>query len=181
MAFSSEAGMRAQQLIGSLALVCLTGCGVTTPSSSFNSPTLSAYGPSSASISGMGYDALQVGPQQWRVWYTGNANTDRLLIEQFALRHAAEVTANAGYDWFRVTYDDSTRHADGYRPVSRSGEITPSYIEEVEHTGPMGIVRNWIFREGPQGQTTAILDIQAGRGHRPGGAYDPAVIIGSYP
>jgi len=139
--------MRAHLLTGSMALTLLAGCGTST-TTSFVSPPLSAYGPSSASISGMGYDALQVGPQQWRVWYTGHAGASELLVEQYALRHAAEVAATAGYDWFRVTYDDNTRHANGYRPVSRTGEITPAYMEEVERTGPMGIVRNWVFREG---------------------------------
>ncbi|WP_156776012.1 hypothetical protein [Oceanicaulis sp. HTCC2633] len=172
--------MRAHLLTGSMALTLLAGCGIST-TTSFVSPPLSAYGPSSASMSGMGYDALQVGPQQWRVWYTGHAGASELLVEQYALRHAAEVAATAGYDWFRVTYDDNTRHANGYRPVSRTGEITPAYMEEVERTGPMGIVRNWVFREGPQGQITAILDIEAGRGSRPGGAYDPVAILSSYP
>ena len=171
--------MRPQLVTGALSLVILAGCGAT--STAFVSPPLSAYGPASASQSGMGYDALQVGPQQWRVWYTGPSNASEALIEQYALRHAAEVTLNARHDWFRVRYGDSTRHADGYRPVNAAGEITPAYVEEVERTGPMGIVRNWIFREGPQGQITAILDIEAGRGPRPGGAYDAVVIAHSYP
>jgi len=172
--------MRAQIVIGSMALALLSGCGIST-TTSFVSPPLSAYGPASASSSGMGYDALQIGPQQWRVWYTGHASASEAQVEQYALRHAAETAANAGFDWFRVVYDDNTRHADGYRPVGRTGEITPAYVEDVERTGPMGIVRDWIFREGPQGQLTAILDIEAGRGTRPGGAYDPVVILRSYP
>lgn len=171
--------MRTHLLSGFTALTLLTGCGVT--SNAFTSPPLNAYGPSSASMSGLGYDALQLGPQNWRVWYTGNAHAREALVEEYALRHAAQVAASAGYDWFRVVYDDNTRHADGYRPVSRTGEITPAYMEEVERTGPMGVVRNWIFREGPQGQLTAILDIEAGMGARPGGAYDPVVILSSYP
>ncbi|HCR66484.1 MAG: hypothetical protein CMH90_05410 [Oceanicaulis sp.] len=171
--------MRALWLTGPLALVALTGCAVT--SDAFVSPPLSAYGPASASVDGLGYDALRTGPDTWRVWYTAPARTDDAQVEQFALRHAAETVHNAGYDWFRIRYDATPRHADGYRPVSRSGDITPAYVDEVERAGPMGLVRNWIFREGPQGQITAILDVQGGRGARPGGAHDPVVIIGSYP
>ena len=69
--------MRTHLLSGFTALTLLTGCGVT--SSAFTSPPLNAYGPSSASMSGLGYDALQLGPQNWRVWYTGNAHAREAL------------------------------------------------------------------------------------------------------
>lgn len=171
--------MRALWLTGSLALFALGGCSVT--SDAFVSPPLNAYGPASASVDGLGYDALRITPETWRVWYTANARADRAQVEQYALRHAAETVHTAGYDWFRIRYDATPRHASGYRPVNRSGEITPAYVDDVQRAGPMGLVRNWIFREGPQGQITAILDVEGGRGARPGGAYDPVVIIGSYP
>jgi hypothetical protein len=50
-----------------------------------------------------GYTEERLSENQYRVVFTGNEHTAPALVEQFLLRRAAELHAQAGYDWFRPT------------------------------------------------------------------------------
>lgn len=160
-----------------LVIALLSGC------ASRAAPPIEVYAPAAASMTGAGYDALQTRPGRWRIWFTGSDRTDRALIERYALRHAAEVSLDAGAPWFRIVYNADTRHETGYRPVQPDGGLTPAYVQDAPRPGPLGMVRTWLRRDSPGGgaQVTAVLDIELGRGPRPGGAHDAAMIVGSYP
>jgi len=51
-----------------------------------------------------GYSEERLSENQYRVVFTGNAQTPPERVEQLLLRRAAELTLTAGYDWFRPTH-----------------------------------------------------------------------------
>src|SRR3569832_1525449 len=65
-------------------------------------PYQPAQGPSSA-----GYSDERLGENRYRVTFQGNSATRRESVEIFLLLHAAEVTRNAGFEWFGVVQRDS--------------------------------------------------------------------------
>ena len=50
-----------------------------------------------------GYTEQRLSENQYRVVFAGNERTPPAQVEQFLLRRAAELTVQAGYDWFRPT------------------------------------------------------------------------------
>lgn len=143
-------------------------------------PPITVYAPAAASADGLGYDALRLGPDRWRVWYTTPPGSGAELAERYALRHADELALDHGYDWFRVQYETAPRHGEDHRPVTPDGALTPHFSDSAGPQGLVGRARGWL-PGGPAMQVTAVLDIEAGRGPRPGGARDAAAIVGSYP
>jgi len=65
-------------------------------------PYQPAQGPSSA-----GYSDERLGENRYRVTFQGNSATRRETVENFLLLHAAEVTRNAGFEWFAFDQRDT--------------------------------------------------------------------------
>ncbi len=63
-----------------------------------------------------GYTDLRLGPNRYRVTYTGNSATRREIIENYLLLRAAQVTVQSGYRWFvfdtRDTQARTSYHTD---------------------------------------------------------------------
>lgn len=67
------------------------------------------YRPHSAGGVHGGYSEQQLAPDQIRVRFHGNSMTSRDRVEGYMLYRAAELTLQAGYDWF-MTIDRNTEH-----------------------------------------------------------------------
>ena len=74
--------------LGFAALLGLAGCMSPAP-----------YAPKTGE-SATGYTDQQLTDNRYRVTFTGNSVTDRETVEDYLLLRAAEVTLNAGYDYF---------------------------------------------------------------------------------
>ncbi len=96
--------MRSKHLLLSLALLGLAACATPT-----------AYAPA-ADEHGAGYSDQRLATNRYRVSFVGNAATRRDTVENFLLLRAAEVTRDAGYQWFefdtRNTESKTTYHTD---------------------------------------------------------------------
>lgn len=56
---------------------------------------------------GTGYADQQLAGNRYRVTFQGNSATQRETVENFLLLRAAEVTKNAGYEWFAFDQRDT--------------------------------------------------------------------------
>jgi hypothetical protein len=63
-----------------------------------------AYGP--ADKDGFGYEETRIEQDRYRIIYRGSGGMPPELVEDYALRRAAELTVQEGYDWFRVAGRD---------------------------------------------------------------------------
>ena len=75
-------------LLATAATLALSACATATP-----------YGPAGVD-SRYGYAEQRVDADRYRVSFSGNSVTTREQVEMALLLRAAEVTAEAGYDWF---------------------------------------------------------------------------------
>lgn len=109
--FSKAASRTAAMLMTLLLLACATA----TP-----------YQPQIAGqrVSG-GYSETRLGETRYRVRFAGNTLTSRNTVEDYLLYRAAELTAQSGYDWFRIT--DHTTEADRRTYVERFSRYDPWY------------------------------------------------------
>ena len=71
---------------------CLAACA--------SGPTV--YGP--ASKAGIGYVDSQIENNRFKVVFEGGADASRTQVESLALRRAAEIARNNGFDWFETVY-----------------------------------------------------------------------------
>lgn len=62
-----------------------------------------AYGPDDGKF---GYSDTQIESDRYRIVYRGSGGMPPGVVEDFALRRAAELTLENGYDWFRVVARD---------------------------------------------------------------------------
>jgi len=86
-------------LLLSLACFCLAACETT--------PTVyGAYRPDTH----VGYVETPIEPGRWRITFHGGPGASPERVGDLALRRAAELTLQQGYDWFRVTdrYGEAT-------------------------------------------------------------------------
>jgi hypothetical protein len=104
--------MKSRTLALTLAALTLAGCAASTP-----------YKPA-ANDRATGYSDERLAENRFRVSFTGNSATKRATVENFLLLRAAEVTRDAGYQWF--TFD------------SRSTEAKTTY-----HTTDFGDYPGW--------------------------------------
>jgi hypothetical protein len=72
------------------AILLLCGCATA---------TAPAYRPQT-SDDGAGYADEQIGAARYRVSFSGDTQTTRTQVEDYLLRHAAEITVRAGYNYF---------------------------------------------------------------------------------
>ena len=127
---------------------------------------------------GQGYSEQQIERDRFRVTYNGVGAPGP--VDGMALRRAAELTVEQGYDWFEVTQrwiDGRPGGAGGVRPSvsvgagsSRYGGYSASGVG-----GGLGFDLS-----GPQ-PTSATLEILMGRGAAPRGpeAYDARSVLDS--
>ena len=66
--------------------------------------TATPYQP--ANSSGFGYGETQIEADRWQLTFSGNSSTDRATVERYMLFRAAEITDQAGYDFFRIVNRD---------------------------------------------------------------------------
>lgn len=64
-------------------------------------PTI--YAPAAAG-SGVGYTDMKIETNRFRVTFDGATDAPRTRVESLALRRAAEITLQEGYDWFEVVH-----------------------------------------------------------------------------
>ena len=76
-------------------LLLLAACAATGPA---------AYGP--ADEKGFGYNEQRIEDNRFRVTYQGSGGMPPGLVEDYALRRAAELALANGYEWFRVVGSD---------------------------------------------------------------------------
>lgn len=62
------------------------------------------YAPANAQ--GYGYEDSRIEDDRFRVIFRGDGATPLELVEDYALRRAAEIAANNGYEWFRIVRKD---------------------------------------------------------------------------
>ncbi len=153
-----------KRLVGAFAFLALAACA--TP------PTV--YGPATGNT-GMGYREQRLEAERYRVSFRANADLKPPQVEDLAMRRAAELTQQAGYQWFRVV----TRSTDLV-----SGQNTPSgpSVGIGGSTGSygssMGVGLGFTFgSDTRQYQTT--MEILLGRGDKPADpqAYDAAQVL----
>lgn len=77
-------------IIAAAAAVSLSACA-----------TATAYGPA-RQAGGVGFAERPIETDRWRVSFRAGSDAPPELAQDFALRRAAEVTVERGYDWFRV-------------------------------------------------------------------------------
>jgi hypothetical protein len=96
-------------LASALACALLAACAT--------APTV--YGPSGDRPTG--YSETQVEAESWRVRFNGGADVSFRRVEDLALRRAAELTLEQGYDWFLVV--DRLQEGDDDRPTRVGGSV----------------------------------------------------------
>lgn len=115
-----------------------------------------------------GYRDLGLTSDHYRISFAGNSLTPRETVEAYVLYRAAEVTLEAGYDYFRV--------------VSRDTETNTHYTG---YTSGIGGGRFWgdpfvgatvgVTEARPSNRYRSVIEIQVGPNVRPddsGGVYD---------
>jgi hypothetical protein len=65
-------------------------------------------------VSNGGYTDTRISSDRFRVSFQGNTITDRDTVERYLLYRAAEITREAGYDWFAMVDRDTERQAREY-------------------------------------------------------------------
>lgn len=145
------------------ASVCLVACAATGPA---------AYGPADAK--GFGYEETRIENDRYRVVYGGSGGMPPELVEDYALRRAAELALDNGYDWFRVVGRDISGEERGGVSVG-AGFGTGSYGRR----SSVGVgVGGDLGRIGAQAFYTARLEVLFGSGEEPedGDVYNAASI-----
>jgi hypothetical protein len=61
-----------------------------------------------------GYSEVRIEPNRYRVTFAGNSLTSRETVEGYLLFRAAELTVQAGYDWFRIVDRDTDKKTQTY-------------------------------------------------------------------
>ena len=162
-------------LLAMTAALALSACATATP-----------YGPAGQG-SRYGYSDMRVDDDRFRVAFAGNSVTSRDQVEMALLLRAAEVTAEAGYDWF------STVNRATDRDVRLQGIPDPFYYDRYSrYWGPSwryyrrGYWSPWRDPFGPSmdireiDRYEATAEIVVGDGAKPAGdpnAFDAREVI----
>lgn len=86
--------------------------------------TATPYQPRVAGARVGGYSEERLGPDRWRVRFSGNTATSRERVERYLLYRAAELTLQQGADWFEETgasTEARTRYYLHDRPAAGDG------------------------------------------------------------
>lgn len=125
---------------------------------------------------GQGYSERRIEHDRWRVTYNGVGAPGP--VADMALRRAAELTLDQGYDWFQVTQRYIDGHPDsagGVRPNVSVGYGTGRYGGWSTSGVGLGVGLDF---SGPR-PTATVLEVRLGRGPRPDSAeaYDAREVI----
>jgi hypothetical protein len=162
---STEKGDALMKVLTILSMVALlAACAATGPAQ---------YGPSGASK--FGYSSTKIEADRYRIVYRGSGGMPPEMVEDYALRRAAELALANGYDWFRVASRDMAREQRGGVSIG-AGVGSGSYGRH--GGGSVGVGGN-VGRVGAQDYFTARMEVIMGNGDAPddGGAYDALSVI----
>ena len=122
-----------------------------------------AYGPAAKS-GAMGYEALQIENNRFRVSYT---DTDAAKARDRALLRAAEVTLEQGAEWFEVTSSYSSDESVGDRAPRSSVTIGGSSGSYGRSSVGVGVGIGFPIGGSSGGKVTEVLEILVGSGEKP--------------
>lgn len=128
--------------------------------------TPTTYGPAGPRQA-VGFSDYRIETGRYRVTFQGGPGAPPELVADMALRRAAEITLADGYDWFRVV--DRITDRSGARRGGTSVSIgggTGGYRSGIG----VGVGTTFDLSGGPAWRQS--LEILAGKGPRPEGAYD---------
>ena len=134
-----------------------------------------SYGPTGGG--NFGYSETKIESDRYRIVYRGSGGMPPELVEDYALRRAAELALSDGYDWFRVVGRDMSREERGGVSIG-AGFGTGSYGRR--SGASVGVGGN-LGKVGAQDYFTARLEVLFGEGDTPegGDVYDATSIINS--
>lgn len=144
----------------------LAGCAAAGPA---------AYGP--AEDGRFGYQETQIEQDRYRIIYRGSGGMPPELVEDYALRRAAELALTNGYDWFRVVGRDMAHEERGGASLG-VGFGTGSYGRR---GGASVGVGGDVGRVGARDYFTARIEVLMGSGDAPDDetVYDAASVLES--
>jgi hypothetical protein len=125
--------------------------------------SLAPYGPQQGP-GGQGYHEQRIEQDRFRITYNGVGAPGP--VADFALRRAAELALQQGYDWFEVTQrwiDGRPDSAGGVRPSVSIGAGSSDWGRYRSSGVGVGVGLNF---SGPQ-PTSTTLEVLMGRGQRP--------------
>lgn len=133
-----------------------------------------AYGPDDGKF---GYSDTQIESDRHRIVYRGSGGMPPEVVEDYALRRAAELTLENGYDWFRVVGRDIAGEERGGVGIG-AGFGTGS----VGRRSSVGVgVGGNVGQVGAKTYFTVRMEVLMGEGDAPedGGAYNATSILQS--
>ncbi|MEM1396193.1 MAG: hypothetical protein AAGH38_01945 [Pseudomonadota bacterium] len=119
------------------------------------------YGP--ANERGYGFSDFRVESNRYRVTFSGDGATSRDQVEAYALRRAAELTDQNGYDWFLVVFEET------YGDVRGGANVGLGFGSgSFGRRGGVGVgVGGDVGRVGGRQYYTTRLEILLGNGDKP--------------
>ncbi len=139
------------------------------------SPSPTVYAPMSVTASGTGYEDVRIENDRWRVTFTGGGNASEAQVERLALRRAAELTLQNGFEWFEVVDRRTGREGRDRSPVRVGGSVGRTWGSG--GFSGTGVGLGVSLSPGQQAQRTVSLEIIAGSGDpRPERAYDASQV-----
>lgn len=141
------------------------------------SPTQTTYGPATGPAGqAIGFDSLRITDNRWRVSFTAGPDVSTAGAERLALRRAAELTLENGYDWFEIT-DRRIESTTGRNPVRVGGSAGTSVGSRGYRASGVGLGIS--ISPGQEGRTLVSLEIIARHGETPDApnAYDARSLI----
>jgi hypothetical protein len=133
-------------------------------------PSVTDYGPSAYSDTGIGYSETRVEDNRWRVEFSGGPDVDQVDVEFLALRRAAELAHSNEYEWFEVIDRRFVRTGRSDGPVQIGGTVGVFSGSRGRSGSNVGLHIN--VDRGNERRGTAILEIMAGSGPMPSGVYE---------
>ena len=153
-----------RRLFGTIAFVVLAACA--------SAPTTYT---AAASADDMGYREQRLETERYRVSFRGNSDLKAPQVEDMALRRAAELTLQNGYQWFQVVSRNTDLAGGRYSPSGPTigiGGSTGSFGSGVG----VGVGFNF---GGDSREYQSTLEILMGRGDKPAdpNAYDAQQVL----
>ena len=153
-----------KRLVATLALLGLAACA--------SAPT--RYAPA-ANANDVGYREQRLEQERYRVSFRANPDLKGAQVEDMALRRAAEITLQSGYQWFHVVSRNTDLAGGSYSPTGPTvgiGGSTGTY------GSGLGVGLGFNFG-GDSRQYQSTLEILMGRGAKPAdpNAYDAQQVL----
>ena len=158
--------MRVKRLISGFAILALAACAAVGPAS---------YGP--ADEKGFGYEETRIEANRFRIVYNGSGGMPPEIVEDYALRRAAELTLAEGFEWFRVIARDIAHDERGGVSIG-AGFGTGSYGRR--SSVGVGVGGNF-GKVGAQDYFSVRLEVLMSDGETPeeGAAYNARSVLSS--